>query len=93
MIRPLRDKIIVRRFEKELDIGGIVLLESSVEPAVYGEVVAVGPGKRDKSGRVVPIGLSVGDKIAFCTYGGVPFTVDGEELLIMGADSLIGFAH
>ena len=88
-IRPLHDRVIIRRMEEEkTSPGGIVIPDSATEKPVKGEVVAVGNGKILESGDVRPLDLKVGDIILFGKYSGTEVSVDGEELLVMREDDI-----
>ena len=90
-IRPLHDRIVVRRLEEEtLTAGGIVLPDSAAEKPSQGEVLAVGPGKVLDNGEVRAPDLSVGDKVLFGQYGGSTVKIDGDELLIMNETEIFG---
>ncbi len=90
-IRPLQDRVVVRRVEEETtSAGGIVLPGSATEKPSQGEVLAVGPGKKDDNGKAQAIDLKVGDKILFGQYSGSTVKVDGEELLIMNESEVFG---
>jgi len=89
-IRPLHDRVVVRREEEELkSAGGIVLPDSAKEKPIRGEVVAVGNGKILDSGEVRGLDLKVGDQVLFGKYSGTDVKVDNEELLIMREDDVI----
>ena len=90
-IRPLHDRVVVRRIEEDaMSAGGIVLPDTASEKPSQGEVLAVGPGKVDDNGdRRVP-DVAVGDKIIFGQYAGSTVKVDGEELLILGESEIFG---
>jgi chaperonin GroES len=89
-IKPLHDRVVVRRVEEEqVSAGGIVLPDSAKEKPAEGEVVAVGPGKTADNGQVVAMAVSVGDKVLFGKYAGQEVKVDGEELLVMREDDII----
>ena len=89
-IRPLHDRIIVKRWEEEkTSPGGIVIPDSAAEKPVKGEVVAVGNGKILESGEVRALDLKVGDKILFGKYSGTEVKVDGEELVVMREDDIM----
>ena len=89
-IRPLHDRVVVRREEEELkSAGGIVLPDSAKEKPIRGEVVAVGNGKILDSGEVRGLDLKVGDHVLFGKYSGTDVKVDNEELLIMREDDVI----
>ncbi len=88
-IRPLHDRVVVRRMEEETtSAGGIVLPGSAAEKPAQGEVVAVGKGKILDNGDVRPLDLKVGDKVLFSKYGGTEVKVNDEELLIMREDDI-----
>ena len=90
-IRPLHDRVVVRRTEKEeTTAGGIVLPDSASEKPSQGEVLAVGPGKTLDNGDVRPVDVKVGDKVVFGQYGGSTVKVDGEELLILSETEIFG---
>jgi chaperonin GroES len=88
-IRPLHDRVIIRRMEEEkTSPGGIVIPDSATEKPVKGEVVAIGNGKILESGDVRPLDVKVGDIILFGKYSGTEVSVDGEELLVMREDDI-----
>ena len=90
-IRPLQDRVVVRRLEEETkSAGGIVIPDSSTEKPSQGEVLAVGPGKKLDNGSVQEVDLKVGDKILFGQYAGSTVKMDGEELLIMTESEVFG---
>jgi chaperonin GroES len=90
-IRPLQDRVVVRRVEEETkSAGGIVLPGSATEKPSQGEILAVGPGKKNDDGSTQPIDLKVGDKVLFGQYSGSTVKVDGEELLIMNESEVFG---
>lgn len=90
-IRPLQDRVVVRRTEEETkSAGGIVLPGSAAEKPSQGEVLAVGPGKKSEDGSIQPVDLNVGDKILFGQYSGSAVKLDGEELLIMNESEVFG---
>jgi chaperonin GroES len=89
-IRPLHDRVVVRRMEEEtMSAGGIVLPGSATEKPDQGEVVAVGKGKITDSGDVRAMDVQVGDKVLFGKYGATPIKVDGEELLVMSESDIV----
>jgi chaperonin GroES len=89
-IRPLHDRVVVRRMEEErTTAGGIVIPDSATEKPSTGEVVAVGNGKVSDSGEVRAMDVKVGDKVMFGKYSGTEVKVDGEELLIMREDDIM----
>jgi chaperonin GroES len=88
-IRPLHDRVVIRRMEEErTSAGGIVIPDSATEKPAQGEVVAVGKGKILESGDIRPLDVAVGDKVLFGKYGGTEVTVEGEELLVMREDDI-----
>jgi chaperonin GroES len=90
-IRPLRDRVVVRRKEEdELSAGGILLPGSAKEKPNQGEVVAVGDGAILDSGEVRPVALKVGDVVIFGQYSGNAVKIDGEELIIMSESEIYG---
>ena len=90
-LRPLHDRVIVKRIEEERKTsGGIVIPDTATEKPSQGEIVAAGPGKTDESGKLIPIGVKPGDKILFGKYSGTEFKLDGDDLLHMREDDIIG---
>ena len=90
-IRPLYDRIVVRRIEeKEQKVGGLYVPDTAKEKPQEGEVVSVGKGKRLEDGKIVPLDVKAGDKILFGKYSGNEIKIDGEELLIMREDEVLG---
>jgi len=90
-IRPLYDRIVVKRIEdQETKIGGLYIPDSAKEKPQEGEVVAVGKGKRLEDGEVVPLDVQKGDRILFGKYSGSEIRIDGEELMIMREDEVLG---
>jgi chaperonin GroES len=90
-LRPLHDRVIVKRLEEERkSAGGIVIPDTAAEKPSMGEVVAVGPGKTDEHGKLQPMGVKPGDKILFGKYSGQEFKLDNAELLHMREDDIIG---
>ncbi len=90
-IRPLYDRIVVKRIEEqETKIGGLYIPDSAKEKPQEGEVVAVGKGKRLEDGKLVPLDVKAGDRILFGKYSGSEITIDGQELLIMREDEILG---
>ena len=89
-IRPLHDRVIVRREEEErTSAGGIVIPDTAAEKPIRGEVVATGNGKRLDDGGVRPLDVKEGDKVLFGKYSGTEVKVDGEDLLVMREDDLM----
>ena len=90
-IRPLYDRIVVKRIEqKEQMQGGLYIPDSAKEKPQEGEVVAVGKGKRLEDGKLIPLDVQVGDRILFGKYSGSDIKLDGEEYLIMREDEVLG---
>ena len=90
-IRPLHDRVIVKRVEEERKTAsGIVIPDSATEKPDQGEVKAVGPGKKDENGKVIAMDLKVGDCVLFGKYSGQTVKVDGEELLVMREEDIMG---
>ena len=88
-IRPVHDRVVIRRTEEErTSAGGIVIPDSATEKPAQGEVVAVGKGKILESGDVRPLDVKVGDKVLFGKYGGTEVKVEGEDLLVMREDDI-----
>lgn len=89
-IRPLHDRVIVKRLEEErTSPGGIVIPDTAAEKPIQGKVVAVGKGKILEDGNVRPLDVKVGDKILFGKYSGTEVKVDGEELLVMREEDVM----
>jgi chaperonin GroES len=90
-IRPLYDRIVVKRVEeKEQMQGGLYIPDSAKEKPQEGEVVATGKGKRLEDGKLVPLDVQVGDRILFGKYSGSDIKLDGEEYMIMREDEVLG---
>ncbi len=90
-IRPLHDRVIVKRVEAErTTASGIVLPDSAGEKPDQGEVLAVGPGKRDDNGKQVALDVKVGDRVLFGKYAGQAVKVDGQEVLVMREEDIMG---
>jgi len=90
-IRPLQDRVVVRRMEEErTSAGGIVLPDSATEKPVQGEVVAVGNGKVLDSGQSRPLDVKVGDKVLFGKYSGTEVKIDDVDLLVMREEDIMG---
>ena len=90
-IRPLQDRIIVKRIEEEEKTkGGIIIPDTAKEKPMEGKVVAVGKGKLMEDGKVHPVDVKVGDRILFGKYAGTEVKIDGEEHLIMREDDILG---
>jgi chaperonin GroES len=90
-IRPLYDRIVVKRIEQEEQkVGGLYIPDSAKEKPQEGEVVAVGKGKRLEDGKVVPLDVQVGDRILFGKYSGSDIKLDNDEFLIMREEEVLG---
>jgi chaperonin GroES len=90
-IRPLHDRVIVRRLDNERKTSsGIVIPDNAAEKPDQGEVVAVGPGKKDDNGKLIAMDLKVGDRILFGKYSGQTVKVEGDELLVMREEDVMG---
>jgi len=90
-IRPLQDRIIVRRVEEEEKTkGGIIIPDTAKEKPMEGKVIAVGKGKVLEDGKINPLDVRVGDRILFGKYAGTEVKIDGEEHLIMREDDILG---
>ncbi len=89
--RPLHDRVVVSRVEEDTKTsGGIIIPDTAKEKPMQGEVVAVGPGARDETGKVVPLELKAGDRVLFGKWSGTEVTIDGEELVIMKESDIMG---
>ena len=89
--RPLHDRVVVRRIEgEEKTKGGIIIPDTAKEKPQEGEVIAVGPGARDESGKIQALDVKVGDRIIFGKWSGTEVKIDGEELLIMKESDIMG---
>ena len=89
--RPLHDRVLVRRVEaEEKTAGGIIIPDTAKEKPSQGEVVAVGPGGRDESGKLIPIDLKVGDIVLFGKWSGTEVKISGEDLIIMKESDILG---
>ncbi len=93
-IRPLHDRVVIKRMEEErTSAGGIVIPDSVTEKPVRGEVLAVGNGKITDSGDVRPLDVKVGDQVLFGKYSGTEVKVDGEDLLVMKEDDVMAIVE
>ena len=89
--RPLHDRVLVRRLEQaEKTAGGIIIPDSAKEKPMEAEVVAVGSGVRDESGKLLPLDVKAGDIVLFSKWSGTEVTIDGEELIIMKESDILG---
>lgn len=90
-IRPLHDRVVVRRLEEErTSAGGILIPDSAAEKPMRGEIVAVGTGKIGKNGEARSLAVNIGDKVLFGKYSGTEVKIDGVELVVMREDDLMG---
>lgn len=90
-IRPLHDRVIVKRMEEERKTAsGIVIPDSAAEKPDQGEIMAVGTGKKDDQGKLIPLDVKVGDRVLFGKYAGQVVKVDGDELLVMREEDIMG---
>jgi len=93
-VRPLHDRVVVRRMEEErTSAGGIVIPDSATEKPIQGEVLAVGRGKILENGDVRPLDVKVGDRILFGKYSGTEVKLDGKDLLVMREDDIMGIVE
>ena len=89
--RPLHDRVVVRRLEgEEKTKGGIIIPDTAKEKPQEGEILAVGPGARDESGKLVPLDLKAGDRVLFGKWSGTEVKLDGEDLIIMKESDIFG---
>src|SRR5918995_1955090 len=89
--RPLHDRIVIRRVEQESKpAGGIIIPDTAKEKPQEGEVIAVGPGARDESGKVQALDVKAGDRVLFGKWSGTEVRIDGEDLLIMKESDIMG---
>ena len=89
--RPLHDRVVVKRVEEDTKTkGGIIIPDTAQEKPMQGEVVAVGPGGRDETGKLIPIDVKAGDIVLFGKWSGTEVKVDGEDLLIMKESDILG---
>jgi chaperonin GroES len=90
-IRPLHDRVIVKRMEEERKTAsGIVIPDTAAEKPDQGQVIAVGPGKKDDNGKTIAMDLKVGDRVLFGKYAGQSVKVSGEEVLVMREEDIMG---
>ena len=89
--RPLHDRVVVRRIEgEEKTKGGIIIPDTAKEKPQEGEVIAVGSGARDESGKLIPLDVKAGDRVLFGKWSGTEVKIDGEDLLIMKESDILG---
>ena len=90
-VRPLRDRVLVKRVEEEEKTkGGIIIPDTAKEKPQEGEVIAVGPGARDETGKIQPLDVKAGDRILFGKWSGTEVKLDGQDLLIMKEGDILG---
>jgi len=90
-IRPLHDRVVVRRLEEdERSKGGIIIPDTAKEKPQQGKVLSIGPGARDEQGNIVPMDVKVGDTVLFGKWSGNEVTIDGDELSIMKESDIMG---
>ncbi|MGE0226313.1 MAG: co-chaperone GroES [Acetobacteraceae bacterium] len=90
-LRPLHDRVVVRRIEaEEKTAGGIIIPDTAKEKPIEGEIVAVGPGARDERGQLVPLDVKAGDRVLFGKWSGTEVKLEGQEYLIMKETDIMG---
>ncbi|MBI5237042.1 MAG: co-chaperone GroES [Deltaproteobacteria bacterium] len=93
-IKPLHDRVLVKRLaEEEKTKGGLIIPDSAKEAPAEGKVIAVGQGKRDEKGSLVPMNVKAGDRVLFSKYGGTEVKIEGEEHLIMREEDILGIVE
>jgi len=92
--RPLHDRVVIRRAEGDMkSTGGIIIPDTAKEKPQEGEVIAVGPGSRDESGKLIPLDVKAGDVVLFGKWSGTEVTIDGEDLLIVKEADIMGIVE
>ncbi len=92
--RPLHDRVVVKRVESEEKTkGGIIIPDTAKEKPQEGKVIAVGPGARDESGKLVPLDVKAGDRVLFGKWSGTEVKIDGDDLLIMKESDILGIVE
>jgi chaperonin GroES len=90
-IKPLGERVLLKRIEEDEQVrGGIIIPDSAKEKSQEAEVIALGTGKKDDDGKLVPFNVKVGDKVLLPQYGGTPVKVDGVEFILIDEDSIMG---
>jgi chaperonin GroES len=90
-IKPLHDRIVVSRIEaEEKTAGGIIIPDTAKEKPQEGKIIAVGPGKRDEDGKLIPLNVKAGDRVLFAKWAGTELKLDGQEYMIMKEDDILG---
>ena len=93
-LRPLHDRVIIKRLEEERKTAsGIVIPDIAAEKPDQGEVLAVGPGKKNEDGKIVPVDVKVGDKVLFGKYSGTTVRVEGDEILVMREEDIMAVVN
>ena len=93
-IRPLHDRVIVKRLDEEKKTAsGIVIPDTAAEKPDQGEVMAIGPGKKNEEGKLFPVDVKVGDKVLFGKYSGTTVKVDGDDLLVMREEDIMAVVN
>jgi chaperonin GroES len=93
-LRPLHDRVIVKRLEEERKTAsGIVIPDTAAEKPDQGEVLAIGPGKKNEDGKLVPVDVKVGDKVLFGKYSGTTVRVEGDEILVMREEDIMAVVN
>jgi chaperonin GroES len=91
MLKPLHDRVVVKRIPAEtVSVGGILIPDNAAEKPEQGEVIAIGGGKMTDTGKIAPMSVSVGDKVLFGKYSGQTVKVNGEEILVMREEDIMG---
>ncbi len=89
--RPLHDRVVVKRLEEDTKTaGGIIIPDTAKEKPQQGKIVAVGPGARDETGKVIPLDVKAGDTVLFGKWSGTEVKIDGDDLLIMKESDVLG---
>jgi len=89
--RPLHDRVLLRRIEQaEKTAGGIIIPDTAKEKPMEGEVIAVGTGLRDDTGKVIPLDVKAGDRVLFSKWAGTEVTIDGKEYMVMKESDIVG---
>jgi chaperonin GroES len=90
-VKPLGDRVLVQPIEQEeVKKGGIIIPDTAKEKPQEGKIVAVGPGKRDDNGKLIPMDVKKGDRVLYSKYGGTEIKIDGKDHLIMREDDILG---
>jgi chaperonin GroES len=93
-LSPLHDRVIIKRLEEERKTAsGIVIPDTAAEKPDQGEVLAVGPGKKNEDGKIVPVDVKVGDKVLFGKYSGTTVRVEGDEILVMREEDIMAVVN